>query len=456
MAQLSSARKSAYNVLCHAHERNAYVREVLNSPFGTQQLQGLQESDAAFARKLALGCEAAKGTLDEIIDNYVAKPSKLDTSVREALRISAYELLYLEKPAHVAVSQGVELVRLHTKSAAGLANAVLRKIAQNRETFFESNPEAKYGLPSWIFKRIIEDCTEERAKALSESLLNEPPIYVAALEPCIPAVSAQAQFEAEGLHTVPCGEIPGAFLIQNPERISTCKLFKDNYAVVSDYAAQTVAYIAAPKHSEQMLEVGSGRGTKSLLMMSHANRFASEAHICAVDIHDHKANIASERFELNGMTGVSWYTGDICQEEVWQELPDAFDRILVDAPCTGTGTLRRHPEIVWSLTPNDVDSCAALQVKMLKSVAKHLNSSGSLIYSTCSILRQENEDVIDAFLNSEEGKGFVIDPISERASSEPLRQELQSVSTPEGYMRTYPSKTTCDGHFCAVLTKQPQ
>ena len=150
MSGVAAARMAAYRTLCIARERDAYVRELVNSGAAQEVLGHLKAEDRAFARKLALGVCATSGTLDEALDRYIAKPAKVAPGVRDALRISAYELLFLDKPAHVVVSQGVELVRSRAKSAAGLANAVLRRVAESAQAFMAESVPHRCGIPAGL------------------------------------------------------------------------------------------------------------------------------------------------------------------------------------------------------------------------------------------------------------------------------------------------------------------
>ena len=169
MSGVAAARMAAYRTLCIARERDAYLRELVNSGAAQEVLGHLKAEDRAFARKLALGVCATAGTLDEALDRYIAKPAKVAPGVRDALRISAYELLFLDKPAHVVVSQGVELVRSRAKSAAGLANAVLRRVAENAQAFMAESVPHRCGIPAWLFDRLVGELGEERALAFAQS-----------------------------------------------------------------------------------------------------------------------------------------------------------------------------------------------------------------------------------------------------------------------------------------------
>ena len=457
MAGLSPSRKVAFNIMCVARERDAYVRELLNAPAGIAALEKLSPEDRAFVRRLVLGVTATSGTLDEIIDTYAAKPDKLDACVRDALRLEAYEMLFLGKPAHVAVSQGVDLVRSKAKSAAGLANAVLRRVSENGEAFMAASDAHRFGLPQWLLDRVGRDLGQERARAFGQSCLEQAPVFVAAVPMWIDDEGAPKAFGEAGMPVRSYGAVPGAWRVIDPAKLTACRLVEQDHALVCDYGAQAVAFLAAPEPAERVLEVGSGRGTKTVLLAGHAHRAGGAARIWALDVHPYKASVARERLEKAGVDGVEQVTGDACDLDSLEGLPREFERILVDAPCSGTGTLRRHPEIAWSLTPEAVASCAELQLRLLKSVSARVAPAGELVYATCSVLRQEDEDVVGAFLASPEGAGFEVVPIREArgvASSRPLADEMAARMTPEGYLRTYPAPKECDGHFAAVLRRR--
>lgn len=456
MAGVSAARKAAYRTLCIARERDAYVRELLNSGAAQEVLGGLKEQDRAFARLLALGVCATCGTLDEALDAYIAKPSKVAPGVRDALRISAYELLFLGKPAHVVVSQGVELVRSRAKSAAGLANAVLRRVAEGAEVFMAAKPCRRFGLPEWLYARLVQELGEDVARCFGESCLHAAPVYVANVPMWVSDKKAPDAFAAAGLKVQACEGVPGAWLAQDPSAVADCSLVAESHAAVADLAAQAVAFLSAPEPGDRVLEVGSGRGTKTILLAGHAHRAQGAARIWALDVHPYKAQLAAKRLEEARVAGAQQVTGDACKlDEVSAALPAAFDHVLVDAPCSGSGTLRRHPEITWSITPESVSSCAQLQLQILQSVAPRVAVGGMLAYATCSVLREEDEQVIQAFLASEAGKGFQVVP----AADVPAASDLAAVdfmaahSTPEGFFRTYPEQGGCDGHFCACLRR---
>lgn len=456
MAGLSASRRAALTTLCIARERDAYVRELINSKAGKAAVAGLSPEDRGLATRLALGVVATRGTLDEAIDRYAAKPDRIAPTVRDALRIAVYEILFLEKSPHAAVSQGVELVKSVAPKAAGLANAVLRRVAENAKEFMGESAAHRFGLPAWLLDRLEAELGAEAAGLFGASCLAPAPIYVANVPMWISDKRAEVAFSDAGLPVRSCGAIPGAWRVQDSAFVASCPLIEACEAVVADYGAQIVAYLGAPEPGDRVLEVGSGRGTKTILMAGHAHRRHGAARIWALDMHGYKAQVATERLEKARVAGVCQVTGDARDLSAIDGLPMAFEHILVDAPCSGTGTLRRHPEIAWNLTDGDVASCAALQGEILRGVAGRVAPGGLLTYATCSVLREEDEDVVAAFLASPEGQDFEVVPVADVAlpSDDCAVEELADRSTPEGYMRTLPAPGACDGHFCACLRRK--
>ena len=458
-AKLSASRRAALHTLQVARERSAYVRDLLSSRQGRAGTQELSEEDRAFAARLALGVTATAGTLDEAIDAHLAPKAKLTPDVRDALRIAAFELLYLRKEPHAAVSQGVELVKTRAKSATGLANAVLRRVAEGADAFLTASPAHAFGLPTWLWERVEGDLGAERATELGTAGLEQAPTYVANVPMHVADRNVETVFPTAGLRVRPAGAVPGSWLAADARAVATSPLLDgaEIKAVVADYGAQVVACLAAPEPGERALEVGSGRGTKTILMAGHTHRRGGLARVWALDVHANKGELAAQRLAKARVEGVAQVCGDARELGSLASLPPHFDRVFVDAPCTGTGTLRRHPEIAWGLSAEDVSSCARLQGEILASCAARVAPGGMLTYATCSVLREENEDVVAAFLASEAGRGFEVVPVAEVACAARLPELADELEdghqTSEGYLRTYPTPKGSDGHFCAVLRR---
>jgi len=199
-----------------------------------------------------------------------------------------------------------------------------------------------------------------------------------------------------------------------------------------------------------IVEVGAGRGTKTLLMQAAAVRDGGPATIYAVDIHEFKSRLLAERLERFGVPGVHSLTGDATSLGSVEGAPieGSVDAVLVDAPCSGLGTLRRHPEKRWRVTPADIESLAALGSRLLGAAARLVRPGGFVVYSTCTLADAENAQVIEGFLGSELGSSFRIDSFVDE-----VPPEWRRFLTPEGFFRSVPEADGPDGHFAVRLVR---
>ena len=426
------------------------------------KLAKLDERDRGLAMRIVLGVTAAVGFLDERIDVRLRGRTKLEPQVRDALRLSSYELLFLDTPASVAVSQGVEVVRGVRPRAAGLANAVLRRVADedvlarkaalarvsdvamSRLSFdgngrSEASPTAALddlawasGYPAWLLER-MGDVRTDVARAATEP----PPVYVAANLAKHDDEETRFLLTSAGLEPQAC-DVEGAYRLDRPAGLVRSGLVEGADVVVADLSAQRVVSRLPVKPGMRVLEVGQGRGTKSVLLQSMALRAGGSAQVVGIDSVGFKVKVAAERMVRAGLKdAVTCLEFDACALASSAALPallaEPFDLVFVDAPCSGTGTMRRHPEIPWTLTSEDVTSLARLQLRIIRAVSSRVRPGGALCYATCSLLQEENEDVVEAFLASAEGANFVLE-------GSPLR--------------THPIVSGPDGHFMATLNRQ--
>lgn len=392
-SKATPARLLALRLAREVRERDAYLRELVASARETTKLPA-EEFD--FAQVLAFGVTMCRGTLDEAIDRSLSSPRDVKPKVRDALRISAYEMLFLRKPEHVVVDQGVELVRSVTPRAAGLANAVLRKMAFDARDFpwgdMATDDAAwarSFGMPEWLAVRLADEYGRDVATTIMEADLHPAPRY----------------------------------LRDNP--------FDPDNPFACDLSAQRVAGIVP--FDGTILEIGAGRGTKTMLLESRAlETLGHTVPIHAVELHEYRTQLHAERMRQAGIEDVVSLVGNACALDAIDGVLPHYDAVLLDAPCSGTGTMRRHPEIRWKLTPADVTELAALQRALLDEAARHVAPGGTLVYATCSILDEENQQVVDDFLATQPQGEWRVD---------------------EDSFATLPTLDGPDGHFAAVLQR---
>ena len=410
------ARRLALDVTSQVRKRSAFAHDLIDSKVRDPTIPPLERD---FAILLILGVVACSGELDNLIDRCL-QSGTIQPALRDALRISVFELYFLNKDTHVAVDQGVELVRSLSPNAAGFANKILRKAAELREDFPfgdpGTDPEAlghQHAFPPWLTSRLITDLGHETAALFMKASNQQAPLFLADLQQCTTLKVSPSKL-MEYLAPIQAGQM-----------------------IVVDASAQEVAKLATPSTEEPFLEVGSGRGTKTILLLNNAWRtHGLRPKLYALDIHSFKQVILSRRIETCGLDSVETVVGDATDlDSIVAEgkLPHSFAGVLIDAPCSGTGTLRRHPEIRWRLTPESVTSLAAQGLAMLKAAATHVKKGGYIVYSTCSVLIEENEQVIANFLANGDGNAFALE-------EKPLFSNLTPGSP--------------DAHFAAKLVKR--
>lgn len=439
------ARVAALAAVSERRRRNARMRDLLRS---SPALEALSERDRAQACRLALGCVAARGELDRVIDAHLSPSAHLEPRVRDALELASFELLYLSTPDAVCVSQGVELVRSVSPRAAGLANAVLHRIvdedvavlaaAQVRVdagTGDASDMACVGGLPEWLCERALVSLGRDRALLWARSALEPSCASVAVNRAAYTSTEAEQLLAAAGCEPE-SGPFAGSFVLGHPSSLAKSGFVEKVVVLPCDLAAQEVVLAAAPEPRARVLEVGQGRGTKTILLEGASVASGGPCEIVSVEIDANKSERASCRMEAAGIaehvsccvadgrelgkprgqslpSGLAETSAPADQSEQppasedQSALAGTFDMVFVDAPCSGTGTTRRHPELAWSLSPEDASSCAQLELELLHAASARLAPGGVLIYSTCSLLAEEDEEVVNAFLLSPEGKAFV-------------------------------------------------
>lgn len=538
-SRASAARVAAADLVREVRARDGRVKDVAR---GSAALAGLSERDRDLAMRLACGVVATGGRLDEVMGSHMTGRGHLEPRVRDALRVSCFELLYLSTPASVAVDQGVELVRARSPRAAGLANAVLRRVAEEDRPRVEvarrrleghvtgdaaaagdaaagdavaAGPAAAgdaadaddladlalvSGLPDWLVRELVGAVGLPAARRACLDELEPAPVYVRANPMNLSPGEAPACLAGLGLGPRRV-EDTDVYLLERPGALASSGLVQEAAVVPADLAAQLVALVAAPRPGATVLEVGQGRGTKSLLLEASALTGGGVADILGVDSEAFKCRVSRRRM---GAARLSDHVSSLvldARELGGKEAPagvaTGYDLVFVDAPCSGSGTMRRHPEIAWSLArasvePGDPEGAAvpgcsavpvgpegaavpedaavsgyagglaplpALQLQILKAAAARVRPGGELVYATCSFLPQENADVVDAFLGTDEGADFELAPVCEawgvRRMGEEGQRLLRSFSD-GGTFLSLPGKWACDLHFCARMVRRGQ
>jgi 16S rRNA (cytosine967-C5)-methyltransferase len=450
MPSVALARAAAFDILLRVERESSYASELLHA--GTYE--NLSTSDHALATQLVMGVLRWRSALDQEITSASSQPlKKLDLEILIALRLAVYQFRHLDRiPHRAALHESVELVkRARKRSAAPFVNAVLRKIASQKPLAEAAKPDSPASLsettahPLWLVERWVEQYGFETAFAICE------------FDQVIPATSirlrspdAESRLLAAGIRLSPGHMLDSARRIDSGD-IAKLGPFLKNSIAIQDEGSQLVAALAASasKEGSRILDCCAAPGGKTLAMAD----LNPTAHITAVDAHAHRARRMKELLPTVDAPGRI----DIAVADARRlPLSSRFDRVLADVPCSGTGTLARNPEIKWRLRPEDLVDLHQRQVEILQSALAQVAPEGRLLYSTCSLEKDENEDVLQGVLRSNEDFRTVeIGRELERMKAEGklLWPDLDSL-TRGPYLRTIPGIHPCDGFFAALLEKR--
>lgn len=450
---VTPARKLALEVVSRVTVDEAWAPQVLDAALRARKLD---DREASFATRLAYGTVEMLAPIDEAILSLAQRPGRIRPRVMNALRVAAYELLWLDTPAAVAVDQGVEMVRSRDQHAAGFANALLRRLAERAPTFPWGDPATDFaalarltGFPSATAEYLAEQLGEEAVRAFMRSSALPAPLYLA-LNPFL-GDSGESFAALEGVHAEPelC-EPEGCVRCGAPRPALASEVVSTGAALVCDASAQLVATLPAAVGGGHVVDIGAGRGTKSALIAAAPMRAGSAVKVTAIDVHEWKVETLRARMLELRIPGVDAVVADASDPEALASVvPAPADVVLVDAPCSGTGTLRRHPEKRWRFSPSAVPSLTELQSRLLLASARLVRSGGFVVYSTCSVLPAENMGVVRSFLGSEAGSPFEIADVSEYVA-----EGFRRFVTAEGCFQSIPEPDGPDGHFAVLLRRR--
>ena len=447
---ISPARQAAFNILLHLETSHLFAVDLLhNSP-----VNQLDPRDRNLVQELVLGILRRRNQLDFLIEKLSGSfPASLDREVLAALRLGVYQIRYLEKvPKSAAVNDSVELTkRARKRSAAGLVNAVLRKCDRRPLDRFLSNLDnqkaesLRLGHPAWLIERWSRSLGHDTARQLAERNNLPPPITLR-----VPIGETQRQevldsLAGERVVVRPCRFSPVSVRVLKGS-VQTTDAFRRGRVAIQDEASQLVTFLLGVREADTVLDLCAAPGMKT----RHLSNLAAKVRILACDVSLERLKTA-RRLSKAGLE-----SSQAPRQPFWiccdgtRQLPfeTRFEKVLVDAPCSGTGTLARNPEIKWRLSPDDPAQYADLQRKLLLIGFQNLKPGGRLVYATCSLEPEENEEVVRSVLADEPGLDLI--------SRDQLIQEhpsLDNLFDSHGFFRTQPGRDDMDGFFAAMLTR---
>lgn len=447
------ARALAFQVLLRVDRERAYANLFLDALL---KRSFLTEEDRALATELVYGVLRFRGRLDRIIAEVSSRPlEQISLEVLNVLRLGAYQLLFLDRvPAYAAVDQAVKLAgKVGGEGARAFVNAVLRRIQREGEGLLRRRPHedeldflaAFYSHPRWLLERWLNRLGEEAFAFLKMN--NEvPPLSLGTN-----LLKAKPEEVGEALKQLAASVegspwVPGFFRVKNGGRLFQSGAWREGLFFVMDEAAALPVYLLDPKPGERILDACSGGGGKTALM---AGLMGDEGKVLALDQSGRAIRRFKEACRRLGIQSAEPILGDARKAHELIRAP--VDRIFVDAPCTGLGTLRRHPEIKWHLRPEDIERLSRLQIEILKGVASCLKEGGVLVYSTCTPEPEEDEEEVEAFLKAH--PEFILEDASPYLPAQELVEGPALSLVEGGFLRTSPHRHGTDAFFAARFRK---
>ena len=395
---VTPARLAAFEILLRVEE-GAYASILLAS-----REDELNDSDRALCHELVMGVLRRQLWLDRLIEYYAdRKIAELDIAVRLILRLGLYQLRFLSRvPASAAVNESVKLVHFaRLRSAAGLVNAVLRRAtreptvdpATNIQDAIERVAVAT-SHPPWMIERWTRAFGNEKAEALARANSEPAPVAFRVVNNRAREAEVVERLRSAGANVLPSKVAKGAWRVTGVGSL-LLELAGQGEVYLQDEASQLVAQALDPKPGHKILDLCAAPGSKTTQI---ADITLDSAMIVASDLYEHRLRTVIQTASLHGLKSIHCVALD-----GFQPLPlpeSSFERILVDAPCSGTGTLRRNPEIRWRITPSDIQELSERQRQLLCNASRAVRPGGRLLYSTCSVEPDENEEVALKFLEN--------------------------------------------------------
>lgn len=438
--KISPARKAVFEILLKIDREKAFSSYLLPA-----YEEKLNRADRALCHKLTLGVLRRRMYLDKIIASLTGRGlEQFDAEVLTALRLGTHQLLFFDKiPDYSAINESVNLVKAYRKrSAAGLVNAVLRRVS--REEVFEFNftdPIDKISVmtshPRWLIENWEEQFGGEIAENIAAANNLEPSL---AFRPTVRFARAETARQNEIFELLKSKGVvrstiaPDSFVAEKADQ-ELLELAAGGLIYFQGESSQLVADAVGLRAGESFLDVCAAPGSKTTDI---ARKKTDGAQLVAGDLYPDRVAFLKKNCQRQGAGFVS-----ILRYDAEKDLPfarESFDRILVDAPCSGTGTIRNNPEIRYFLRPGDIDELAEKQLRILGRASKLVKRGGRLVYSTCSLEKKENEEIAESFMKL---SGF-----------QKIRPGLsEKFLTDQDFVRTFPSRDGTDGFFIAVFEK---
>ncbi len=446
------SRELALQILFQVNEEGAYANLALDKALFP--CTWLDPRDRGLITEIVYGSVKSRGKLDFVLNQFAStKVDKMDQWTRNILRMALYQILFLDKiPDSAAVNEAVKLAK-HYGHVDKFVNGVLRNILRNMDNIQwpdkAKNPVqylmVEYSFPQWMVERFIKQYGVEKAEQLCDWYNMPSTMWIRTNTLKTTRAELKKQLEDVGLHVTESRHTPEGLRIDDAVNLHQLKAFQQGLFTVQDESSMLVALAAEPMAGQRVLDVCSAPGGKTTHM---AQLMKNKGKIYACDIHQHRLDLIDENCKRLGITNVELVQQDGTKlTKRWDAAKEPFDVVLCDVPCSGLGVLGRRADARWAKESEDIAGLCKIQRKILDEAAQLVVPGGTLIYSTCTIAPEENQQMVEQFLSAH----------PEYELDETLTDCWLNVDKGEvGYVQFLPFEDNMDGFFIARMMRREE
>lgn len=444
----NNSRKIALKILTDINDKNAYSNIQLNKKIK----KDMDIRDQNLVRELVYGVIENKLYLDHIISNASnIKLKKIHPRILEIMRISIYQILFMDKiPNSAAVNEAVELSKKYGhKGTVGYVNGVLRAIIRNIERYSYIDKTDKinylsirYSHPKWMVERWVKEYGVDFTEELCKSNNDRPYLCIRVNTLKICKDDLILKLKNKGIDLKHGFYAKDCLIVKNAQNITDIEEFKDGLFTIQDESSMLVAQVMNPKESSNVLDVCSAPGGKSTHIAQWMN---NKGRIISRDIFEHKLDLVRDNSNRLGINIIEVENYNALKRD--DELIGKMDYVLIDAPCSGLGLIRRKPEIKWNRVEDDISVLSKLQYDIISNVKDYVKLGGTLVYSTCTIEKDENINLVNRFID--DNPFFKLVSLEENFE---YKEKLETLK--DGYIQLFPHIHQTDGFFIAKMIKE--
>lgn len=450
MTNSLSLREMALEILLEVEKNGAYPNVLLKQTL--DKYLYMEKQERAFLTRLVEGTVERKITLDYYIDSVSKTPvKKMKPVMRCIMRMAAYQLFYMDSvPESAACNEAVKLAQrkgFHTLK--GFVNGVLRNLSRQKDTITMPNEEkepikalsVQFSVPEWLVEKIIKDYGMENAKNMFSSLYeNVGATTIRVNSSKISTEECAKLLEKEGVHVEKAPYVENALEISGYDSLAFLECFEKGYFQVQDVSSMLVGLAADPKPNDKVIDVCAAPGGKSIHV---ADLLSGTGHVEARDLTDYKVSLIEENIERCGFTNITAKKADACVLD--EAAKETADIVIADLPCSGLGVLKKKSDIKYRMSQSQIEELAELQRAILKNAVTYVKTGGTLIYSTCTVAKEENDMQVTWILDN-----LPLQLVSLKGC---VSEEVLKNTECEGCLQLLPGREKTDGFFLAKFQK---